>query len=382
MHYIHAHKIPRAKFYATSSMFRLLLPVFLLALISAGTAVAQQPADKRSYRERADEHLRNRDYASAAEFLREWVRALPRDVGSAVTLARCYMHLRQPDSAMKILQLAGELGCGDVSALAADTLFTPLKKRRQFDSTLVVFRRNADAADDFPQKLAPQTRFGRYRILYPPGYDARKKYHLILLLHGNGQEPPVMLRWAKNLGFDNAIVVCPEAPYEKFRETVSTFARKLSAAGEDLNAPDSLKDDVIDMSADWYYSVLEDARASLPVKPSLPVIMGFSQGGFYAAVIATRRPESFAGVVMMCASMYPEGKVIERLPNLFRFGVEVFLTHGSDDATVPFQTAELFRNSLDNEKVNHVYFPFRGGHWPSEEATRRIAEWVQRHLYD
>lgn len=349
---------------------------------STAQPLLTQPVEKRSYRERAEEMLKAKEYAPAAELLREWVRILPRDVGSAVSLARCYMHLNKPDSALKTLQIAGDLGCSDVSALNSDSLFSPLKKRRQYDSLLITYRRNADLADDYPQRLLSQTRFGRYRILYPPKYDDKKKYHLILLLHGNGQEPTIILRWAKSLNIDNAIFVCPEAPYIKFRETASAFALKLSAAGEDLNYPDSLKDDIITSSAEWYFSVLEDARTTLPVKNSLPLVMGFSQGGFYASVIATRHPQNFAGVVMMSASMYPDGKVIERLPNLYKFGVEVFLTHGTEDQTVPYQTAELFRNALENDKVNHIFFPFKGGHWPSEEATRRIAEWVLRHLYD
>ncbi len=358
--------------------------LFLSLIFCFGSALAQNnvPVEKRSYRERAEEYLKNKDYQTAANFLRVWVQAMPRDVGSAVVLARCYARLNKADSAMKILFNAGEIGCGDVSALTSDSLFNILKKQRLYDSTTKLFRRNADIADDFPQKIIPQTRLGKYRILYPAGYDPRKKYYLVLILHGNGQEPSIMLRWAKSLELNNVIFVCPEAPYVKFRESASTFAFKLSAAGEDLNAPDSLKENIVSHSADWYFSAIQDARATLPVKNALPVIIGFSQGGFYAGVVATRHPESFAGVVMMCASMYPEGKVIERLPELFRNGVELFLTHGTEDATVPFQTAELFHNTLENNKVNHVFFPFKGAHWPSEEATRRIADWVQRHLFD
>ncbi|GAB1429610.1 hypothetical protein MASR2M18_04420 [Ignavibacteria bacterium] len=359
-----------------------IIALFVVAFRGQALAQYTAPADKRSTRERAEEQLRNKNYAAAAELLNEWTQAVPRDVGSAVILARCYMYLNKPDSAMKTLFKAGELGCGDVSALVSDSLFVSLKKRRLYDTTLMLFRRNADIADDFPQKIIPQKRLGRYRILYPPNYDERRKYHLILILHGNGQEPSIMLRWAKTLNFDNAIFVCPEAPYTKFRETASTFALKLSAAAEDLAAPDSLKDDIVSYSADWYYSVLEDARASLPVKNSLPVIIGFSQGGFYTGVIVTRHPESFAGAVMMCASIYSEGKIAENLPNLFKYGVELFVTHGTEDPTVPYQTAELFQNLLENNKINHVFFPFKGGHWPSEEATRRIAEWTQRHLFD
>jgi predicted esterase len=366
----------------SNSIFHI-IAVLIGAFFIGSTAVqAQLLPDSRSYRERAEEALKSKNFKQAVPFLEEWVKVNPKDVESMVILARCFMTLQQPDKAFSYLQDAAEMGYPYTKAIVSDTSFTPLRFRKGFDEMLAIMKKNADIAAEFPIKFAPQQRFGRYRILYPPNYDERKKYHLVLLLHGNSQEPTIILRWAKQLNLTNSIIVCPEAPYIKFKESASIFALRLSAMGEDLGYPDSLKDDVIFSSADWYNSVAKEATEVLPIKPGLPIIVGFSQGGFYANVVATRHPDSYKSIVTICASMYSEAKVLEKYPILRKYGIDVFLLHSTDDPIVPYQTALLYKNALENEKIEHTFMNYKSGHWLTEEATKKIAEWITRHFQE
>jgi len=359
-------------------------PIFFVVLLltSHFSLSAQHKPDPRSYRERAEEAIKSKNIKAATTLLEDWVKVNPRDGESAVVLARCYMQLSQPEKAFETLKTAAELGCANSKVLTTDSTFTPLRFTRRYDELVQAFKWNADQVAEFPIKFAPQKRFGRYRVLYPANFDDEKKYNLVLLLHGNSQDPNIILRWAKQLNLPNVIFVCPEAPYIKFKESAMTFALRLSAMGEDLGYPDTLKDDIIFSSADWYHSVIQEAEEILPLKKELPIIMGFSQGGFYANVVATRHPESVKSVITICASMYPEAKVLERYGLLRKYGIDVLLLHSNDDPIVPYQTAMLYKNALELEKIEHTVFSFKGGHWPTTEASQKIADWITKHFQE
>jgi len=240
---------------------------------------------------------------------------------------------------------------------------------------------NRKVKDEFPYEFALQKRIGKYRVLYPPKYNPKLKYHLVMLLHGNSQEPIVFLRWAKQLNISDAIFICPEGTYTQVAETLKRGVHRFSAAGEDLQAPDSLKSIIVYYSAEWYNNVLMDARKKLNVHRFNPcVVIGFSQGGFYASVLASRYPENYSSVVSICGSLYQEGRLEENISNFKRFGIEVLLLHGNQDNVVPIQTSQLYKSILDKYGVTNQIYSFEGGHWPSNEATQKISEWVVTHI--
>jgi predicted esterase len=374
--------------------------IILLLLSCIGSIYGQQnkAPERRSYRERAEEALKSQNFRQAADLLTEWSKAMPRDVESQVILARCQVLLGQPEAAVQTLHNAVQLGLANPRLITDDTIFNVLRpkgiygeligsiipglrnqQRSPYDELLQSVRRNAEN-NDFQWRYIPQTRYGRYRILYPPGYDEKKKYYLCLLLHGNGQDPGLILRWARQMNLADVIFVSPEGTYLKFRESAMAFAAKYSATGEDQGYADSLKDDIISASAAWYHSVMKDARENLNLYSQLPAILGFSQGGFYASVVATRYPQDFCTVMAICGSMYPEGHVQERLPGLRRYGLDVFLAHAMDDPVVPYQTSMLYKNALEQEKIPVMLHSFKGGHWPSEEITKKAGEWLMNHF--
>ena len=361
----------------------MLLRIILFFVVIAGISgcIYAQSRDLRSYKQRGDEEFRRKNYKQALGYLEKWVDVNPRDNEAYVLIARSYARLGQKEKAFDALKLAVETGFTNLIMLTGDPDFIEIRGMRNFDAEIIaVARKNLEAAGEFPYMFAPQTRIGRYRVLYPPNYDTAKKYHLVLLLHGNSQEPGIMLRWAKNLGLEDVIFVSPEGTYVKLRESIIGNAFRFSAAGEDQNFPDSMKAEVVNYSAEWYNAALESARASLPVRNTLPIIVGFSQGGFYASVVATRYPKNYSSLVVICGSFFPEGQIQPRLQNLRKYGIDMLLLHATDDDYVPYQTAVLYSNLLKEHEVQHEFYSFLGGHWPSADATRKVADWIREHF--
>ena len=111
------------------------------------------------------------------------------------------------------------------------------------------------------------------------------------------------------------------------------------------------------------------------VQLSKPLVMGFSQGGFFAQVLATRYPDEVAGVVSMSGSIYPSAGVLELYPRLR--GIPILICHGRQDTTVPFAVATQCVDALSQAKVEHTFIPFTGGHWPTPEVTAQVSRWVE-----
>lgn len=352
----------------------------ILLLSVTNESLAQNGNDMRSYREKADAEMAKRNYAEASLYYERWLEAMPRDADAALALARCKIMLQESESALYAFEKAARIGYAKPELIAADTMFRRFIGHKRFDKARLLIEKNKSDMEIFPFRYVPQTRMGRYRIAYPPAYSPNKRYNLIVMLHGNGNDPTLMLRLAQQMSIEDAIVISPEAAYLKFRESASSFNEKYSAAGEDRNFPDSLKDEIIDLSAQWYNSIIADAQSFLPLKTALPLIVGFSQGGFYASVIATRYPHRYAGVVTICASMYAEGKVIDNLKNLRKYGIPALVMHSTDDPVVPFQTGELLAGAMQNEKIDVEFYSYQGGHWINNEAMENLKRWLKEHL--
>ncbi|MDW7996796.1 MAG: prolyl oligopeptidase family serine peptidase [Bacteroidota bacterium] len=319
-------------------------------------------------------------YAEATRELYQWTEAHPRDGHAFMLLARCQLRRGDTTAALRALEGALRTGWNDTTVLAGEAEWRFLERHPKGRRLLAEARRRAIAMGQVGLRTTLQQRFGRYFVLYPPGYDTARRYSLVLLLHGNSQAPAQLFSWAREWQPEDAIIVAPEAPYVRLRPTLDAAALRFSALGEELGVPDSLREDVISLAADWYHGAVQDAVRHLSVRRSLPVVVGFSQGGFMAAVLVARYPEAYAGAVLVGASYYPEGRVLERLPEIRRYGIAFLVLHGRQDPIVPFQTAELFVNALRQAGVDHEFFPFTGEHWASEEATQRLHRWLRELL--
>ncbi|MBU3741425.1 MAG: tetratricopeptide repeat protein [Candidatus Kapabacteria bacterium] len=354
----------------------LLLPAIAAAQNTPSFSVRSLMQQRTTVREQADQFLQQGKGAQAIPMYESWLRLAPTDAEAALNLASAYASVGRGQDALASLQLALQNGLRKTSRITADTRLAPLL--RSTDPAAVDVRSRLAADTTSVLMYTPQTRIGTSLVTYPEGYTPDQQYRLVVLLHGNGHSSAVMTSWAKRLGLRDVIFVAPQAPYVKMLETIASLRERYSAAGEELNAPDSLLDDVVTTSAEWYHDAMMQAWRTLPVsQQKKPIVIGFSQGGFYAHVLATRYPGDIEAFCSISASMYAHGNVTPRYPQLRTFGVRALVLHGTKDEVVPLQTAELIHAGLQQAGVDHNYFTFDGAHWPTSEADRRIVEWLK-----
>ncbi len=305
--------------------------------------------DRRTARERAARllHTKENDSLAIALFL-QWMSAVPNDAAAARELITLYDRNGRKHE--------------------ADTLRHLLKKLEPTTDPRVLTLHTL------------QVTMGTYKVILPSKMRPAETFPAVVFLHGNGHTAETMMGWARTLQLDSAILIFPQAPYPKLDEIMATHTPKYSASGLGIGFPDSLQSAIVDASSAWYHDAFLDAASRLPVSKDKPILVGFSQGGFHALTVATRYPFTFRSVVTICASMYDYGKVRDYLDDLRTHGVDVLVTHGKSDQTVPLQTGELIDAWLTSSRVEHVYMPFDGGHWPSGQITDAIRDWIRLRL--
>lgn len=363
------------------------------------------PDDVRSARERAEIAVKSGDSRQAVQLYELWLSAMPADTAAYARCAGLYVQLGNNERALEILRLGVSRGLADISAMRNESLYASLRGLKGWTDVSRSAQENSDRSSEFSVHISPQQRFGRYKV-YLPSWggeksirsqdgsrgrqpyegvlgekpDSLKRYHPVLILHGNGQTPEVMLRWAKGLQIPDVAFICPEAPYTKVRETIADNSLRLSAAPDDIAAPGYLRLPVMEASADWYFSAFQDAKQTLPLVDEKPIVIGFSQGGFYGSILAMRHSEMVRSLVLLSASYYQELRPEPFCDKLRSHGIDVLHAHGRRDPIVAFSTAERIESMLESGGVQHEFVPFDGEHWMSAEIDGAVRRWIQDHF--
>ena len=111
------------------------------------------------------------------------------------------------------------------------------------------------------------------------------------------------------------------------------------------------------------------------------LVAGFSQGGAMALHLATRHPDTFAGVIAL-STYLPLAQDFAKLRNGANLRTPVYMAHGTRDPVVPFALANESRQLLAGAGYNlewHAY-PMPHSLCPQEVADLRA--WLRRTLVE
>jgi phospholipase/carboxylesterase len=103
--------------------------------------------------------------------------------------------------------------------------------------------------------------------------------------------------------------------------------------------------------------LLEDRRA---VPRGAVVLGGYSQGAMVAGAVAFRSHVPLSALVILSGTLVDERSWEGHFGE--RRGLPVFLAHGRQDGTLPFATADRFRQKLEAAGLQVTWCPFDGGH--------------------
>jgi predicted esterase len=207
-----------------------------------------------------------------------------------------------------------------------------------------------------------QEKVGFYGVLTPPGYDdeanKKKRYPLVVILHGGGSNELGQGELAEDIGRDGVIYVLPRAPhpdYEVFAEGERAGWTAWPEYPEEWGEPDSdtfpkqeLKGlDSSKLYTEWIADCIKDARRRYRVSWDKAVLVGHSQGATFAHLFATRYP----------------------------WMVKTYVAYaGHYDDTLDKKVGSVHLTALNANKISPLLIHYEGDPVVKSENTRRLDE--------
>lgn len=201
----------------------------------------------------------------------------------------------------------------------------------------------------------------RYRILFPPEFDATQKYPLVLFLHGAGERGDDNTRQLTHGScmFTNpvnrekypAVVLFPQCPADKYWFTdkrPETFSPERFPENPPLSG--SLKQ-VTGLLYTYLDSGYIDSRRIY--------IIGISMGGMATFDMICRNPGLFAAAIPICGMINPKRLKEANIQTAVR------IYHGDADRTVPVEGSRKAYTALKEGGGNVEYTEFPGCHHDS-----------------
>ena len=205
-----------------------------------------------------------------------------------------------------------------------------------------------------------------YRLFIPLHYDRKKKYPLVLYLHGGGGRGNDNLKQIDGgngylIDFFTAdetqarypsFVVAPQSPMEGWiKEDSTTPTRYLHLV----------------------YELISELRRTFNIDEARVYVTGQSMGGFGTFAIISEYPRTFAAGVALCSG--GDQSKVARLTN-----VPIWVFHGAKDESVPVERSRTIVAAIKNAgggKVRYTEYP-EIGHiiWPSVVKETELLLWL------
>ena len=218
----------------------------------------------------------------------------------------------------------------------------------------------------------------RYRILYPENYKPRKKYPVVLFLHGSGERgsdnEAQLLHGGTLFASDSvrkihkAIVIFPQCP----RDSAWRYMRVQRDAASMTGRAFIFLDTVPTTAARLVKSLLDSLQRQKIADPKKMYIGGLSMGGFGTFGMLERYPGYFAAAFPICG-----GGNTSRAAETAKTPVWIF--HGDKDMSVDVQYSRTYFAALQQAGGEVRYNEYPGvGHnsWDNAFAERGLLPWV------
>jgi len=211
-----------------------------------------------------------------------------------------------------------------------------------------------------------------YRLLVPKGYDAAKKYPLVLFLHGAGERGDDNEAQLNNdevlcLASDEVaakhpcFLVAPQCPAKAKWVEVPWDTKKPHKTPQQPSTPLRLALESLDALAKEF-----------SIDPARRYVTGLSMGGYGSFDACLRRPGYFAAAVPICG-----GADASRARDLAATSFWIF--HGGSDSVVPVGRSRSIYHLLKAAGANVRYTEYPGvdhNSWTKAYHEPGLAEWL------
>ncbi len=211
----------------------------------------------------------------------------------------------------------------------------------------------------------------KYLTITPDDYDANETYPLLIMLHGFGANMQDLAGLAPAINSTGYVYACPNAPIDFDLGGGQIGYGWTSPRG--ASTPEEVQE-AQNLLADFFDEVLEQFKVS----PSQAVLMGFSQGGGMTYRCGMVRPDRFAGLVALSATLPDTAEIESRLPE--DRSLPIFVAHGRFDSMIPSERAHTARDFLEGAGYKPEFHEYDMGHEISAEVLNDLIPWMAKVL--
>lgn len=207
-------------------------------------------------------------------------------------------------------------------------------------------------------------------IFKPKGHTR----YLVVFFHGIGANGQDLIDFAHSWS--------PSLPETEFFAPDAPFPFDMAPIGRQwfsLQTMDiSALQEGIRTAQEYVNTTLDHALAQRSLTDDKLALVGFSQGGMVALYSALRRPKSCAAVVSFSGALIEDDTTtFSKKPN-----IPIFLSHGDQDAVVPFEALSVAENLLKQEGFSVTTLPRPGcGHGIDPIASEHAKAFLTYHLH-
>jgi predicted peptidase len=236
-------------------------------------------------------------------------------------------------------------------------------------------------AQDFSAYQKLQFVYGKdtlpYRLLLPENYDGKKKYPLILFLHGRGESGTdnelQLTHGAKLFLRDSirkkypAIIVFPQCRSSSYWSNVDI---KEDSTGKRVFNFSPIGKSTKDMALTG--ELLNQLLHDLLVNKKQMYVMGLSMGGMGTFEIVRRHPKMFAAAIPICGGANPSTAKQLRKTNWWIF-------HGAKDDVVNPEFSVQMATALEKQNANVKFTLYPNANhnsWDSAFAEPNLLNWL------
>jgi predicted peptidase len=204
-----------------------------------------------------------------------------------------------------------------------------------------------------------------YRIFTPPHYDQKKKYPLVVYLHGGG-----------GVGDDNQKQIDGGNGYlidfftsDKTQEQYPSFVVAPQSSGEGW-----IKEDLITPThyLQLVHDLISELQRTYNIDAARVYVAGQSMGGFGAFAIISEHPRTFAAGVALCGG--GDQSKVSRLTN-----TPIWVFHGAKDESVDVERSRTIVAAIKSAGGNVRYTEYPDtGHiiWPMVVKETELLPWL------
>lgn len=322
------------------------------------------------FQKKANEAYGDGRYSEAIVAYLEALRQDKGNQGAAYNLACCYGLTGQDTLAALFLTRAWDRGFNNLDHIKTDTDFDKVRQSPVFKNTVDSLGKSISALDSLEgaRVYVQAPALSYYRVKLPKGYDDRKRYPLVLTLHGySGNLDNYFKAVLEMMPESNIILASLQAPYwipnarDSYRWRIPEFG------------PEQ-QEQTIQMSEDYIAGVVRSLKAKY--KPSKLYLMGYSQGGWMTFNTGLRYPKLVDGLVAFGGWVDTVRISAKQIKNANK--LKVLIVHGRNDKAVPFSAAESSRDRLRAGGIDVTFIDYDGGHDMTDEGMKKAFEWIGR----